>query len=460
MKSQGYGMDERPPVRELVPFGVQHALLVAFQALPAPLLVSAGLGFSPAETTVLVACALFVAGVSTLVQTLGIGPVGGKLPIAMVCSIVFVSPALLIAPQVGYAGYVGACLVGSLVCGVVFFAFSDRLKVVVPSFVSGAVVFVLGTTLLGVALGYCAGGADSPGFGDPANYLLAGITLATVLAFNVLGKGFLHGAAPLIGLAVGFATAAALGRVDFGPVEAAAWFAFPEPLRWGIAFPIDACITIAFLAICGVAELLGDTSATTMLTEERMPTKRETRGVIFTQAVTSGFSALFNNGPTISASADVGLLGITRVFSRHVVAVAGAIMIVAGLCPKVSALCSVIPTPVFGGAVILTFGMVMVSGMRIIMQDRPDARTTTIVAVSLAVGLGFNAQPEALASFPLWVSMFLSGVPGTAFTAVILNLVLPGRKRASADSTGKAAPEVGAREDGDGMGSPGGRGLR
>ena len=434
MKSQGYGMDERPPVRELVPFGVQHALLVAFQALPAPLLVSAGLGFSPAETTVLVACALFVAGVSTLVQTLGIGPVGGKLPIAMVCSIVFVSPALLIAPQVGYAGYVGACLVGSLVCGVVFFAFSDRLKVVVPSFVSGAVVFVLGTTLLGVALGYCAGGADSPGFGDPANYLLAGITLATVLAFNVLGKGFLHGAAPLIGLAVGFATAAALGRVDFGPVEAAAWFAFPEPLRWGIAFPIDACITIAFLAICGVAELLGDTSATTMLTEERMPTKRETRGVIFTQAVTSGFSALFNNGPTISASADVGLLGITRVFSRHVVAVAGAIMIVAGLCPKVSALCSSHSH----------------SGVR--WGGHPHVRR----------GHGQRHEDHHAGSARCAHHHHRGRVvvPGTAFTAVILNLVLPGRKRASADSTGKAAPEVGAREDGDGMGSPGGRGLR
>ena len=441
MKSQGYGMNERPPVRELVPFGVQHALLVAFQALPAPLLVSAGLGFGPAETTVLVACALFVAGISTIVQTLGIGKVGGKLPIAMVCSTVFVSPALLIAPQVGYAGYVGACLVGSVICGVVFFTFSDKLKVVVPGFVSGAVVFVLGTTLLGVALGYCAGGSGSADFGDPANFLLAGVTLLTVLAFNVFGRGFLHGAAPLIGLAVGFALAAALGRVDFGPVEQAAWFAFPEPLHWGIEFPLDACITIAFLAICGVAELLGDTSATTMLTEERMPTKKETRGVIFTQAITSAFSALFNNGPTISASADVGLLGITRVFSRHVVAVAGGIMVVAGLCPKVSALCSVIPTPVFGGAVILTFGVVMVSGMRIIMQERPDARTMTIVAVALAVGLGFNAQPGALAQFPLWVSMFLSGVPGTAFSAVILNLVLPGRKKGGADEEDAAAEE-------------------
>ncbi|MEG0832090.1 MAG: solute carrier family 23 protein, partial [Acidaminococcaceae bacterium] len=249
------------------------------------------------------------------------------------------------------------------------------------------------------------------------------------LIFNVFGKGFLHGAAPLIGLGVGLVVAACMGRVDFTPVIEAAWIGFPQPLYWGIEFPIDACITIAFLAICGVAELLGSTSATTMLAEERMPSKKETRGVIFTQAITSAFSSLFNGGPTISASADVGLLGITRVFSRYVVAVAGAIMVVAGLCPKVSALCSIIPTSVVGGAVILTFGVVMVNGMKIINQDKPDTRTITILSVALAVGMGFNAVPEALAAFPLWISMFLCGVPGTAFTAVILNLILPGRPK-------------------------------
>ena len=136
----------------------------------------------------------------------------------------------------------------------------------------------------------------------------------------------------------------------------------------------------------------------------------------------------------------MGLLGITKVFSRYVVAVAGVIMVCAGLCPKVSALCSVIPTPVFGGAVILTFGIVMVSGMQIIMRDRPGGRTTTILAVSLAVGLGFSAQPEALASFPLWVSMFLSGVPGTALTAVALNLILPGRKKGGGPQVEDAEP--------------------
>ena len=418
MKADGYKINDKPPIKELIPFGVQHSLLIAFQALPYPLLVAAGLGFDPAQTAILVSCAFFVAGISTILQTIGVGPVGGKVPIAMTVSVVFVSPALLIAPQVGYAGYVGACLVGSLICGLVFFAFSDKLRVIFPPFVSGSVVFVLGATLIGVALGYCAGGSGNADFGDPSNFILSGVTLIAVLVFHVLGKGFLHGAAPLLGLCIGFVVAICMGKVDFQPVVDAAWFGFPQPLYWGIEFPLDACLTIGFLAICGVAELLGDVSATTKIAANRMPTKRETRGVIFTQAITSAFSGLFNCGPTISASADVGLLGFTKVCSRYVVAVAGS-------------LCSVIPTAVFGGAVLLMFGVILVNGIKIIMESKPDERVVTIVAVSTAVGLGFNAFPEALAQFPFWVSMFLCGIPGTAFTAVILNLILPGRKNST-----------------------------
>ncbi len=129
MKADGYKINDKPPFKELIPFGIQHSLLIAFQALPYPLLVAAGLGFDPVQTAILVSCAFFISGLSTILQTLGIGPVGGKVPIAMTVSVVFVSPALLIAPQVGYAGYVGACLVGSLICGLVFFAFAVRLWV-------------------------------------------------------------------------------------------------------------------------------------------------------------------------------------------------------------------------------------------------------------------------------------------------------------------------------------------
>lgn len=440
---QGYGMNECPPVHQLIPFGIQHALLIAFQSLPYPLLASAGLGFDPAETAILVACSFLVGGLSSVVQTLGIGPVGGKVPIAMVCSIVFVSPALLIAPEYGFGGFMGACLIGTLICCGVFFVFAERLKIVFPTFISGAVVLVLGTSLIGVAVQYCAGGSGAENFGDPINYAFSGITFLIILTLTVFGKGFLRGAAPLIGLAVGFVIAALTGNVDFTPVQAAAWFGFPEPLHWGISFHPVAIATIALLGLCGIAELLGDTSAMTMLVADRMPTKRETRGVIFTQGITSAISAIFNGGPTISASADVGLLGVTRVFSRYVVATAGAIMILAGLCPKVSAVASVIPTPVFGGAVIMMFGVILVSGIKIIMECNPDARMNSILAVSLAIGLGFNSVPESLAQFPLAVSMLLCGVPGTALSGVILNLLLPGRPKLDQESYPDEEPQEG-----------------
>jgi uracil-xanthine permease len=428
MVNRGYGMNECPPVLHLIPFSIQHALLMAFQSLPYPLLVSIGLGFDAVDTAILISCSFFVAGVSSVIQTLGIGPVGGKVPIAMVCSIVFVSPALLIAPVYGYDGYMGSCLAGTAICCGFFFLIADKIKVIFPTFISGAVVLTLGATLVGVAMDYCAGGSGSENYGDPANFVYAGVTFLIIVLLTVFGKGFLRGAAPLIGLCVGFLIAVAAGNVDFAPIEQAAWIGFPEPLHWGISFDPVAIATITLLGLCGIAELLGDTTAMTNLAANRMPTKRETRGVIFTQGITSVISAVFNGGPTISASADVGLLSVTHVFSRYVVALAGAIMALAGLCPKVAALVSVIPTSVFGGAVIMMFGVILVSGIKIIGGCHPDRRMEIILAVSLGVGLGFNAVSEALTQFPLAVSMLLCGVPGTALTGVILNLVLPGRK--------------------------------
>lgn len=423
--NKGYGVNELPSMKETIPFSIQHALLGMFQALPAPLLISAGLGFSAAETGILVSCALFICGIASILQSFGIGPAGARLPMMLCGSFVFIAPALLIAPTVGFDGYLGACLVGSVVCGVVFVLFSDKLKVIFPPFVTGAVVMVLGASLIGVAINYCAGGVGSDTYGDPMNFLIAGITLLIVLACNLFGKGFIKGVSPLLGIVIGFIICAFLGMVDFTPIEEAAWIGLPEPLHWGLSFPIDVCITISFLAIVGVVELLGDTSATTMISEKRLPTKQENRGGVLAQAISSALSALFNGVPTITASANVGLLGLTRVYSRYVVTGAGILLVLCGLCPKLSAICSVIPTPVFGGAVLMTFGIIMVNGMKIIMDSKPNTRAITILAISLSVGLGFNAFPDCLAAFPFWVPMILSGVPGTAFTAVILNLIIP-----------------------------------
>ncbi len=439
---RGNGMNQLPKTPHLLAFGLQHALIILFQTLPAPLLISAGVGLDAVQTALLVASALFVSGICTFIQSFGLGPIGAKIPMVMVGSFVFIAPAALIIPQSGFGGYMGACIVAAIVCGIIFVLFSGWLKVIFPSFISGAVLLVLGTGLIGNALNNCAGGAGVENYGDPMFLALAGITFLITLVLSVFGKGFIQGAAPLIGMIVGFIISICLGMVDFSSVSEAAWFGVPQPLAWGISFPIDACVVMTLVAVCGVVEILGTTSATVDTAASRPATLEETRKTVLTQAVTSVFAGIFNAVPTISGSANIGLMGITKVFSRYAVACAGVIVLVMGLCPKFSAVFSVIPNPVFGGAVLMMFGTILVNGMKIIMESEQTGRTQTILAVALAIGIGFNSFPDALSQFPFWVSTMLCGVPGTAFAAVLLNLILPGRnlkKQSLEDEAAQAA---------------------
>ncbi|MGN0960445.1 MAG: uracil-xanthine permease family protein [Coriobacteriales bacterium] len=424
---RGYGMNELPSAPELGAFGLQHALILMFSTLPAPILISGGLGLDTIETALLISCALFVSGVCTIIQSMGVGPLGARIPMGFVGSFVFISPALLIIPEYGFGGYMGACIVAAIICGVVFGLLGDWLRVIFPPFVSGAVLMVLGTGLIGNAIANAAGGNGIANFGDPVFLGLAAITFIVTLVLAVLGKGFIAGAAPLLGMIVGFVISVCMGMVDFSAVNEAAWIGIPQPLHWGLSFPIQPCLIMTIIAICGVVEILGTTSATVTVAEGRIATTSETRKTVVTQAVTSVFACLFNAVPTISSSGNIGLMGVTRVYSRFAVTAAGVILLVMGLCPKLSTLFSVIPNPVFGGAILMMFGTILVSGMKIIMESELSDRTQTILAVSLAIGIGFNSVSGALAAFPFWVSTLLCGVPGTAVFGVILNILLPGR---------------------------------
>lgn len=317
----------------------------------------------------------------------------------------------------------GACIVAAIVCGVVFVLFSDWLKVIFPSFISGAVLLVLGTGLIGNALANCAGGSGAETFGDPVNLALAAATFLITLVLSVFGKGFLQGAAPLIGMAVGFVIAICMGMVDFSSVSEAAWFGLPQPLHWGISFPVDACLVMTLVAVCGVVESWAPRPPPPRWPQDAWPRLARPRRPSLTQAVGSVFAGLFNAVPTISGSANIGLMDVTRTCSRATRSVAGGFILLMGLCPKLSAVFSVIPNPVFGGAVLMLFGSILVNGMKIIMDSEQTSRTQTILAVSLAVGIGFNSVAGALDQFPFWVSTMLCGVPGTAFVAVILNVL-------------------------------------
>ena len=393
-------------------------------------LSATGIGLSASEITILVAGCLLVTGIATLLQTIGVGPIGARLPIPLECSFVFVAPGIALGAQYGLAAFTGACLVGSIITTILWTGLHKQLSILFKPYITGAVVMALGLSLCSVGIGYCAGGVGSADYGDPINLLLAaGTIIIMVLLNHFCSKNFLSKASPLIAILVMSAAAAAFGKLDLSPIAEEAWIRIPQPLHFGIKFELGPIISISILCFIALVELMGDQTTASMLAKNSLPTSHETKGGVLAQGVGSVISSMFNMVPVISGSANIGLCGLSGVTSRFVTAIAGGVVALCGLCPKLCAVFSCIPSAVLGGVALSAFGTILVSGMNVIHNGGPlTARTTTIVAISLAVGVGFSAASDALVALPFWASSLLSGVPGTAIVAVILSLILPEKK--------------------------------
>lgn len=406
---RGYALNECPPIKETVPLSLQHVLVLIFNVLPVPLLIAGGIGLSAAETTILVAGCLLVTGIATIVQSLGVGPVGARLPVCLENSFVFVAPGIALGMQYGLDSFTGACLVGSVVTLVLWTALHKQLSNLFKPYITGAVVMALGLSLCSVGINYCAGGVGAADYGDPINLLLAFGTIMIMLALNHYGKrSFLAKASPLIAILVMSGLAAVFGKLDLSGIGAEAWVRVPQPLHFGIRFELGPIITISVLSFIALVELMGDQASASMLAQDRLPSDQESRGGILAQGLTSVVASLFNMVPTISGSANIGLCGLSGVSSRFVIVGTGAVVVLCSLCPKLCAVFAAIPEPVLGGVALSAFGTILVSGMNVIRSSRLTPRTTTIVGVSLAVGVGFSMVADALAAFPFWASTMLS----------------------------------------------------
>lgn len=412
-------------MKEALPLSLQHVLVLIFNVLPVPLLIGAGAGLSASEITILVAGCMFVTGIATLIQTIGVGPVGARLPLPMENSFVFVAPGIALSARYGLGSFTGACLAGSIVTCMIWMAFHRQLQSLFKPYIAGAVIMSLGLSLIGVGINYCAGGQGAADFGSAGNLFLAlGTILIMLLLNHYCSKNFLSKASPLIAIVAMSAVAAAFGKLDLSSVAGESWFRFPMLLHFGIKFEMGPVFTISVLSVIALVELMGDQSLAAALAKGEAPSSREITGGILAQGVSSVVAALFNLCPTIAGCANIGLCSISGVMSRYVTALAGVIVLICGFCPKLCALFEAIPSAVIGGVVLSAFGSIVVSGMKVILSEELTARTATIVGVSLAVGIGFSVVPEAIAVLPLWASTLFSGVPGTAITAVVLSILL------------------------------------
>ena len=426
-----------PPIAQAIPLGLQHVLAMFASNVTPSIIVAgaAGLAFGGTEQIYLIQMAMLFAGIATLFQTIGMGPIGARLPIMQGTSFAFVGVLAGIAATMGMGVALTACIIGGLVhfsLGAVI----HRLRFLFPPLVIGLVILAIGLYLIPVAIKYAAGGAAdfqmaAESFGSLKHWSVALTVIIVSLLLKFFVKGPLSNAAILVGLLAGYALAFALGMVNFASVGKAAWVTSITPLPYGFEFNLGAVIAVTLVSIVSAIETVGDASATAKAGAQREATDAEIAGATYADGLGTAVAGVFGGLPNTSFSQNVGIVGMTGIMSRHVVTIAGIIMIVCGLIPKVGAVIASMPLPVLGGGVIVMFGMVAAAGLNMLVDVAMTRRNMIIIAVSLAFGLGLNLVPTAVQYLPGVIKVLAtSAVAPTALMAIILNLILPDEEAA------------------------------
>ncbi len=421
-----YSLDGKVPVVNAIPFGLQH-ILAMFVANIAPILIVAGAcKMDSNDTAQIIQSAMLIAGIGTLIQLFPIWRIGSRLPIVMGISFTFVSIACVIGAKYGYGAIMGAVLIGGIVEGVLGLLSKYWIKLVTP-IVAATVVTSIGFSLLSVGADSFGGGSSNADFGSATNWILGTVTLLCCILFNIFAKSYFKQLSVLFGLIVGYILALCMGAVDFSALSDTGIIAFPHIMPFKMEFHPEAIMAFVMIFLVSATETIGDTSALTSSGLNRDVTQKETAGSLACDGFVSALSSIFGCMPITSFSQNVGLVAMTKVVNRYVIATGAIIMILAGIFPVFGALLATLPNAVLGGCTIMMFGTIVISGLQMIGKCGFSQRNITISALSLSIGLGFTQVPEIFANFPGIIrSVFAENCVAVVFiTAIILNLVLP-----------------------------------
>ncbi|WP_419852305.1 nucleobase:cation symporter-2 family protein [Actinobacillus pleuropneumoniae] len=425
MQNLRYPVDSKPPFGLTLLLAAQHLLAALGGIIAVPLVIGNVLKLPKPDTIVLVNAALLVSGIVTIIQCQGIGPIGLRLPSVMGTSFTFVAAALAIGfSEHGVAGIMGASLVGSLVMIIGSF-FMPYVRKLFPPVVTGVVVMI-GLSLIPVAVDWFAGGQKGdPHYADPANLAMATFVLVLVVILVQWGKGIFSAAAIVIGMMVGYVVALALGWINFDAVKNADAFAIPQPLHFGLAFPISGIIGMSIAYLVTIVESSGNFLALGNATQTEI-TGKHLRGGVLCDGLGSAFAAIMSTTPFSSFAQNIGVISLTGVASRYVVTIMGVLLVLAGVFPWFGALIVSIPSPVLGGAGLMMFAMIIAAGIQMLDKVERSKRNGLIIAISIGCGLAVTTRPELLDKLPgFFKEVFGSGITVGSLLALILNLILP-----------------------------------
>ena len=425
-------VDEMLPAGKLFLYGLQHVLAMYAGAVAVPLIIAAAAGLTQSQTAFLINADLFTCGLATLLQTLGIWKIGIKIPVIQGVTFAAVTPMVIMAQEGGMTLIFGSVIVAGLFTFLAAPFFSKLIRFF-PPVVTGSIITIIGVSLLPVGINWAGGGTGNKNFGSLTFIFISVVVLVTILLINKLFKGFISHIAVLLGLIVGLIVAIPFGLVDFSGVSAAPWLGIDIPFHFGFPkFDLGSIIAMILVMLVVMVESTGDFLAIGEIVGKKIGEEELTAG-LRADGLATALGGILNAFPYTAFAQNVGLVGLTGVRSRFVVAVSGAILVVMGLFPKLATIIASLPNAVLGGAGIAMFGIVAASGIKTLAKVDFDRNVNNIfiVAISIGVGLIPTLVPAFFQNFPSWSQTIMhSGITLGSITAIVLNAFFNGSKGA------------------------------
>jgi len=417
--------DEKLGIGANLAYGLQHVLTMYGGIVAVPLILGQAAGLDPGEIGLLITASLFAGGLATILQTIGLPFFGSQLPLVQGVSFSGVATMIAISGNGGLQSVLGAVIAASLI-GLLITPVFSRITRFFPPLVTGIVITTIGLTLMPVAARWAMGGNNSsPDFGSPANIQLAAVTLVVVLLLSKLGSAAISRLSILLALIIGTIIAWFAGMADFSQVTEGPLFAFPKVFHFG--YPTFELAAIASMFIVIIVTLV-ETSADILAVGEIIETKVDSRRLgdgLRADMLSSLIAPVFGSFTQSAFAQNVGLVAVTGVKSRYVVAMGGLFLVTLGLLPVMGRIVAAVPSSVLGGAGIVLFGTVAASGIRTLSKvDYVNNMNLVIVATSIGFGMIPIASPTFYEHFPAWVeTIFHSGISSAALMAISLNLI-------------------------------------
>jgi xanthine permease XanP len=422
-----YAVDEAPPPGILVASALQHVAVIAI-TLIFPLILGQEAKLSHIQFLDLVSLSMMAIGAATVLLCIRSKFVGSGYLCPACYTAIFLGPSLFALKHGDLALVFGMTIIAGLV-QVAIAPVLQRLRVLMPSEIAGLVIAIVGLSLAALGVRYMLGFTASQGIRQ--EYLvISALSLATMAALNVWAKGYAKMFCVLIGMAIGYATSAAFGALDFSAAMPSGGLAILRlPSVGYIHYRVDTFTLAPFVvaAFASTLRVMGDVTNCQRINDKDWvrPNFASMAGGVAANGLASIICGLAGALGPNSYSSCIGLSAATGITSRTVGYAVGIAFVVLALVPAVTVLFAAMPPPVMGAALFFTAAFVFTSGLQIITARMLDARKTIVIGFSFAMAVMADIYHDVFIQAPAVLQPIVANslVLGTV-CALVLNLIM------------------------------------